>query len=98
MKGAIRFRRVDYRFSWSPRLRSSRSGAAIALLLTALAIHAHGQTASLSGTVADSWEIAVPNANLTLTNSQTGASLNTATNQEGAYVFSQVAAGRYDLT
>ncbi len=54
--------------------------------------------ASLNGTVTDSSGAAVPNAKVTLTNSQTGLTRTTATNQAGLYNLPQLPVGSYDLT
>src|SRR5260370_435248 len=54
--------------------------------------------ASLNGTVTDSSGAAVPNAKVTLTNSQTGLTRTTATNQAGLYNLPQLTVGSYDLT
>ena len=54
--------------------------------------------ASLNGTVTDASGAAVPGANVTLTNSQTGLTRTTTTNAAGLYSFPQLPVGSYDLT
>ena len=70
----------------------------LAALAALLALSGQAHSAGMTGTVADSWETAVRDANLTLTNPLTGATLTSTTNQAGEYGFSQVTSGRYDLS
>ena len=66
--------------------------------LLALAAFAQGQSTSLGGSVVDRWERAIPQAKLTLTNSQTGAALTETSTVTGGFLFSQVPPGSYDLS
>jgi tetratricopeptide (TPR) repeat protein len=75
---------------------TGRAGILTALAL--LALNAQQQSTGLAGSVVEAWEIAVPEAKLTLTNSQTGAELTWITTQSGEYSFPKAAPGRYDLS
>src|SRR6476646_1030601 len=61
-----------------------------------------GQTeiggAALNGTVTDATGAAVPNAKVTATNSGTGTTRTTQTNDAGLYNFSRLPVGNYDIT
>ena len=72
----------------------------LCLFLFALLAFAQAEIggASLNGTVTDSSGAAVPNAKVTLTNSQTGLTRTTATNAAGLYNFPQLPVGSYDLS
>jgi protocatechuate 3,4-dioxygenase beta subunit len=62
---------------------------------------AAAQTASsgaVAGTVVDSSGAVVPNATVTLTNTETNAESQATTNAQGAYVFPNVLPGPYRLT
>jgi len=52
---------------------------------------------SLSGTVMDSSGAAVPNAKVTVTNTQTGVAINTVTSSAGAYAVPQLVPGIYSV-
>ncbi|MGB7022708.1 MAG: carboxypeptidase-like regulatory domain-containing protein, partial [Candidatus Acidiferrales bacterium] len=54
-------------------------------------------TTSLRGAVTDPSNAAIPNATVTLTNTDTNLQRKTTTDQEGSYVFSQVLPGHYTL-
>jgi tetratricopeptide (TPR) repeat protein len=75
------------------RLGSTGVLAALAVLV----LHAQDQTTGLAGSIIGSWEAVVPDANLTLTNSQTAAELKSTSDKAGEYTFSKIAPGRYDL-
>ncbi len=55
-------------------------------------------TAALSGTVVDTQGAAVPQAKVTLTNLATGANRSAVSDQGGAYLFSLLPVGNYNLT
>jgi hypothetical protein len=69
------------------------------LLVLAAASIMQGQytTASLGGTVSDSTGAAVPEARVTVRNTDTGFALNTASDATGAYLFSRLPLGTYEL-
>src|SRR5215468_5077889 len=55
------------------------------------------QTAQLSGFISDSSEGRVPNANITITNDNTGAKRMAVSNNEGFYAFPALEPGRYSV-
>jgi Carboxypeptidase regulatory-like domain len=71
--------------------------ALIALSLTGVSVYGQTPTATLSGTVRDTSGAVVPNAKITLTNSGTGPSRTTATDDEGRYSLTDVEPGTYEL-
>jgi len=66
------------------------------LILFAATVHAQFGS-SLSGTVLDSSGAAISHANVTLTNKGTQQAVTSATNDTGAYHFSELAPGQYSL-
>src|SRR4249920_1532823 len=73
----------------------------MALAITVgLIAHASAQsgTATLQGKVTDAQKAAVPGASVTLSNSETGLTRNTLTNESGGYTFVAVPPGAYKLT
>jgi hypothetical protein len=66
------------------------------LILFAATVHAQFGS-SLSGTVLDSSGAAISHANVTLTNTGTQQTQTSATNDTGAYHFSELAPGQYSL-
>jgi len=54
-------------------------------------------TGSISGTVADPSDAAIPNANLTLTLVETGTQMRFTTGSDGRYLFGNLKQGTYDL-
>ncbi len=62
-----------------------------------LALPLAAQNASVSGTVTDAQNAAIPNAAVTLTNLQTGVSQATTTDTAGSYAFPFVKPGNYSL-
>ncbi|MBS1859373.1 MAG: carboxypeptidase regulatory-like domain-containing protein, partial [Acidobacteria bacterium] len=56
-----------------------------------------GQTASLSGTVTDPTGAVIPNATLTVTNTQTGATRTDTSDTQGRYTIPQLPPGTYSL-
>ncbi len=69
-----------------------------AVLLLVLAKTTYGQTAQITGRVADSSGAVVPGAVLTLKHMNTGTSRKTVSNQEGIYTIPFLSPGRYELT
>src|SRR6201987_2363465 len=70
------------------------------LFLLAQPQHLFGQVDAgvINGVVQDSSGAAVPNAHVTLLNTDQGITLETATGSAGEYVFSPVRIGHYSLT
>jgi len=61
-------------------------------------IHAQGtQVAQVSGRVVDSTGLAVPDAQITITNTGTGIARNTVTGQDGSYLITNLPVGSYRL-
>ena len=54
-------------------------------------------TASIVGTVSDPCTFAVPNAKVTITNTETGSIRDTTTNASGSYAARELAIGRYNV-
>ena len=55
------------------------------------------ETASIVGTVTDQSGAAVPNARITITNTETGIIRSTTTNVTGSYSARELAIGRYNV-
>ncbi|MGH9742220.1 MAG: carboxypeptidase-like regulatory domain-containing protein, partial [Candidatus Acidiferrum sp.] len=73
--------------------------AGLALLMfCARPLCAQVDSGAILGTVADASGAAVVGANVTLTNSGTGAALSTTTGSDGSYKFSPVRIGTYKMT
>ncbi|MEO8371448.1 MAG: TonB-dependent receptor, partial [Candidatus Solibacter sp.] len=68
------------------------------ILFLAGAAFAQGDRGTLTGTVTDPAQAAVPAAKLTLKNSETGASFATITTPTGNYTVASLPIGSYDLT
>ena len=74
---------------------------AVALLgavLCVMPLSAQFTTASLGGTVTDSTEAIVPGAQVAVRNVNTGLEVNTTAGPNGAYLFSRLPVGSYELT
>lgn len=71
---------------------------AIIILTTATALWAQSATASLSGSVLDPRDSAIPGATLVLLDMNTGLSREMTGNDAGQFVFSQLSPGHYRLT
>ena len=69
----------------------------LALGLAMPAAWSQADQAALTGQVQDASGAAVPNAQLTLTNTDTGLSLSTTTDSSGNYVFSPIKIGNYKV-
>lgn len=78
----------------------SVSRIAIALSLAAVPVFAQAEIggATLNGTVTDPTGAAVPNAKVTATNTATGFTRSTESNDIGLYSFSRLPVGTYDLS
>ena len=68
------------------------------LLLCATTAYAQFDTASVVGTVRDTSGAVTPNATVTLTNTETGVSMNRTANAAGIYEFATVRPGGYVVT
>lgn len=67
-------------------------------LLTGALLHAQYDTATVLGTVSDPTGAAVPNAKITLLNTQTGVAVTQATDESGNYQFLNQRIGSYKVT
>jgi hypothetical protein len=67
-------------------------------LFLCLGLNLFGQASTLNGTVTDPTGAVIPNATLTLSHAETGASREATSDAAGRYVFSQVTPGTYKLT
>jgi hypothetical protein len=67
-------------------------------LLSAGSAKAQNQTATIQGTVSDTTGAVIPNATVKVTNVDTGATLNTVTNQQGGYTAATLNIGNYAVT
>ncbi len=79
------------------RLNSCRF-VVLVIFLCAAPAYAQFDTASVVGSVRDASSAAMPDAVVTLTNSETGVSLSRTTNGEGVYEFATVRPGTYVVT
>ena len=72
----------------------------VALLLSLAPLAMHGQVdqGSITGTVQDSSGAVLPNASVTVTNTDTGLALQARTNGSGSYVFSPLKIGNYKVS
>ncbi len=70
---------------------------ALSALLALAAAFAQVNTGSLSGTVTDPSGASIANAQVTLTNTNTGISQTTTTSEAGTYLFTPLQAGQYRL-
>ncbi|MDW5265594.1 MULTISPECIES: TonB-dependent receptor [Acidobacteriaceae] len=68
------------------------------LLFLIAALPLLAQSGQLSGVVKDPTQLVVPNAQITLTDTQSSITASATTNQQGVYLFTGVAAGTYRLT
>jgi hypothetical protein len=87
-------------FGSAMRARVQRSGrhcAVLFLFLLAAALFTFGQEATIVGTVTDPSGAAVPNVDITITNTETGQIRKLATNAEGQYVAPDLKIGHYTL-
>jgi hypothetical protein len=77
--------------------RSATWRGFLLFLLQAAFIVAQSITGSIVGTVRDSSGLAVAGAQVTITDTATGAARSAATNDHGDFVFSSVTPGSYDV-
>ncbi len=70
---------------------------ACAILLFGAGISAQQTTGRILGTVLDNSGAAVPNAQITITNQETGTVRTTVSNSDGSYIVPQVPAGKYTV-
>jgi hypothetical protein len=78
----------------------TRSTAILRLfaLLGVIAASAWSQTAQITGTVTDASGAAVPNTQITATNTETGVSRSSVTNEAGNYLITSLFPGKYDVS
>src|SRR5689334_14477200 len=69
----------------------------VAIITGSLFAQAEIGGATLNGTVTDPTGAAVPNAKVTATNSATGTTRTTTTNESGLFSFPRLPVGRYEL-
>src|SRR4051794_6628892 len=67
-------------------------------LFVSLAGNIFGQTTSLNGTVADPSGSVIPNAAISIVNTQTGVQRATTADSQGRYTMAQLTPGNYKLT
>ncbi|MBM3798208.1 MAG: transposase, partial [Acidobacteria bacterium] len=79
------------------RMRLCYSVSLLLALATARPITAQYTTASLGGTVTDSSAAAVPEARITVRNTATGFTQETVSAADGAFIFSRLPLGTYEL-
>src|SRR5271167_563415 len=85
------------------RLSKAKTAARLVVLVAAICLASIGAvaqlaTGSIQGLASDKTGAVVPNAAITVTNSSTGFSRNTASNAEGLYVVPDLAPGDYTVT
>ena len=68
------------------------------VLFVLMAVNVFGQTTSLNGTVSDPSGLVVPNAAITIVNTQTGVQRATTADSQGRYTMAQLTPGIYKLT
>jgi len=67
------------------------------LALASIQVFGQGQAGTLLGTVTDSSGAVLPNVSVTITNTATGVSRTSVTNDAGAYTFPGIQIGLYDM-
>jgi len=92
---------LSSKFAGSFGLAVRRNGSRLALLLAALcvmfAVPALAQEATIVGTVTDPTGASVPNASITITNTDTGVARSQPTNSDGQYVAPDLIIGHYTV-
>ncbi len=92
---------LSSKFAGSFGLAVRRNGSRLALLLAALcvmfAVPALAQEATIVGTVTDPTGASVPNASITITNTDTGVARSQPTNSDGGYVAPDLIIGHYTV-
>src|SRR5262245_35426699 len=76
----------------------SLAGVLAVCLLFSSVCWPQASTSTVRGTVHDQGQAVIPNATVTLTNTATGVSRTTATNEAGLYVFPATTPGPYRIT
>jgi hypothetical protein len=71
--------------------------SALTMLLFSAGLFAQQVTGRILGTVLDTSGAAVPNAQITITNQETGAVRTAVSNSDGSYIVPQVPAGKYTV-
>src|SRR5580658_401805 len=88
-------------FAGSFGLAVKRNGSRLAILLAALfvmfTVPALAQEATIVGTVTDPTGAAVPNATITITDTDTGVARSLPTNSDGQYVAPDLIIGHYNV-
>ena len=81
------------------RQKCARTALLVAAIVSATAISANAQTlyGSIVGNVQDTSGAAVPGSTVTIIEKQTGLERTTVSNETGAYTFTNVQAGTYDV-
>jgi hypothetical protein len=88
----------DFRSATLGRVyRSGRCYTALLVFLLAASVYTFGQEATIVGTVTDPSGAAVPNASVTITNTETGQVRNLSSNTEGQYVAPDLRIGHYTV-
>jgi hypothetical protein len=85
-------------FPWFRRIASIAVACLLLLLVQAPSLSAQVDEGAINGVVQDSSGAAVPNAQVTLLNTDQGLTLQTTTSAAGEYIFSPVRIGHYTLT
>ena len=85
-------------FPWFRRIASIAVACLLFLLVQAPRLSAQVDEGAINGVVQDSSGAAVPNAQVTLLNTDQGLTLQTTTGATGEYIFSPVRIGHYTLT
>jgi Carboxypeptidase regulatory-like domain/TonB-dependent Receptor Plug Domain len=85
-------------FPWFRRIASIAVTCLLLLLVQAPRLSAQVDEGAINGVVQDSSGAAVPNAQVTLLNTDQGLTLQTTTSAAGEYIFSPVRIGHYTLT
>jgi Carboxypeptidase regulatory-like domain len=65
--------------------------------LASIQVFGQGQAGTLLGTVTDSSGAVLPNVTVTITNTATGVTRSSVTNDAGAYIFPGIQIGKYDI-
>src|SRR5215469_15677051 len=78
-------------------LSTTRSDLLGLILFSSLTLLAQYTTASLGGSVSDESGALVPGAKVTVKNLETGFEQNTSSDATGAFLFSRLPIGRYEL-
>ncbi len=85
-------------FPWFRRITSIAVACLLFLLVQAPRLSAQVDEGAINGQVQDSSGAAVPNAHVTLVNTDQGLTLESTTNSAGEYIFSPVRIGHYTVT